>query len=561
VFPLADRGNYVNFAPSQGSRLLRIRTEVLPMPRRSARSAPTGGGDTNHTVLVIFLVFFVLISLTLGVFLYLAQEKISAADTAKDKAQKDLQAADKERNEYRDYFRAKFQSWVDPASLGEDELQTMQTLDKDETFRSKRPEKFAALQKDMEGDPNANTTEAKNGLVGPMDPATGRPANPLRGKLKALEQQLATTTKNYNTKQKELDTLKAEYSQYQKDWNSANQSAAIQKSANDAEAQKKQALDQKGQELADARAKITATTQSLAQELEKTKKEFDEREKKTRAEVDEEKDKLAKLQQEIRIKNTARQLVQLDKPRGRVVRIDRNGETAYIDLGTDAHVPPQTTFSVYGRGPGGKVLPEPKAKFEYVRPLDRTLGLVRVTALAKPSAIRAEADPDRPAYWITDTKQFYKATDPILPDDLIFNPIWDPERSVHVALVGSFDIDGDGQDDLDALIRMLRDMGVTIDAYPDLKEGYKVIGRIDYQTDYLVVGSTPPTQVGRKNVDNRREFEEQARSRGIEILRLQRFLDRIGYSSIRVPTPKAGSGLAPLPTPKEEPGKKEEAGK
>src|SRR5262249_27778223 len=165
----ADPGNYVNFAPAQGSRLLRIRTEVLPMPRRSARSASTGGGDTNHTVLVIFLVFFVLISLTLGVFLYLAQEKISAADTAADKAKKDAQAAVKELSEYRDYFRAEFQSWVDPASLGEDELQTMQTLDKDETFRSKRPEKFAGLQKDMEGDPNANTTEAKNGLVGPMD--------------------------------------------------------------------------------------------------------------------------------------------------------------------------------------------------------------------------------------------------------------------------------------------------------------------------------------------------------------------------------------------------------
>lgn len=534
------------------------------MPRRPARSASSGGGDSNHTILVIFLVFFVLISLTLGVFLYLAQDKIAAADSAKDKANKDRQAADKERDQYRDYYRVKFQSWYDPASVGEDEFQAMQALDKDESFRSGRPEKFAGLQKDMEGDPNGNTPEAKNGAVGPVDPATGRPANPLKAKLKALEQQLATTTKNYNSKQKEFETLKAEYSQYQKDWNSANQSAALKKAQDAADTQKQQALAAKEAELADARSKITATTQSLAQELEKTKKEFEEREKKVRSEVDDEKDKLVKLQQELRIKYSSRQLVQLDKPRGRIVNVDRNGELAYINLGTDAHVPPQTTFSVYGRGPGGKVLPEPKAKLEYVRPIDRSLGLVRVTALAKPAGIRAEADPDRPAFWITDTKQFYRATEPILPDDLIFNPIWDPSHPVHVALVGSFDMDGDGQDDLDSLIRMLRDLGAVIDAYPDMKEGYKVVGRLDYQTDYLVVGSTPPTQVGKRNVDNRHEFEEQARSRGIEIYRLQRFLDRIGYSSIRIPTPKAGSGVpaAPAAAPKEENGaKKDEAGK
>ena len=530
------------------------------MPRRPARSASTGGGDSNHTILVIFLVFFVLISLTLGVLYYLAQDKISSAEAAKKKADDDKRAADKERDNYRDYYRVKFQSWFDPASVGEDELQAMQALDKDEKFRADRPEKFVGLQKEMEGDPSGATEEAKSGAVGPVDQASGRPKNPLRGKLKAREQELASTTKNLNTKQKEFDTLKAEYSQYQKDWNSANQSTAIKKAQDDAENQKRQAIAQKELELTDARAKITATTQSLAQELEKTKKEYDEREKKIRGEVDDEKDKLAKLQQELRTKYSSRQLVQLDNPRGKIISVSRNGETVYIDLGTDAHVPPQTTFSVYGRGTGGKVLPEPKAKLEYIRATDRSVGLARVTALAKPAAIRAEADPDRPAFWITDTKEFYRATDPILPNDLIFNPVWDPNHPVHVALVGSFDLDGDGQDDLDSLIRMLRDMGVVIDAYPDMKEGYKIVGRLDYKTDYLIVGNTPPTQIGKKNVDNRREFEEQAHSRGIEVLRLQRFLDRIGYSSIRVPTPKTGSGL-PAPAPKDDASKKEEAAK
>jgi hypothetical protein len=526
------------------------------MPRRSARSAAPTGAESN-TVLVIFLVFFVLISLTLGVFLFLAQDKIANAQANETKAKNDLSAADKQRKTQENYWRPKLSLWVDPNSVTEDELQAINEQEKDSNFMESRPEKFKALAKEMEGD------GGQGGIVGGVDAQTGKPKHPLKEQIKALRQELDSTKNNYVSKQKEYDSLKAEYSNYQKEWNADTQSKRIAEAQSAVETQKRQAIAQKDEELRDARKKITETTQQLAQELEKTKKEFAERETKIRGEVDDEKGKLVNLQQELRTKYNSRQVVQLDKPRGRIVNVDRHGETVYINLGTGVNLPPQVTFSVYGRGTGGKVLPEPKAKIEVIRPVDRSLALARITAVAKPSAIRAESDPDREAYWITDPKQFYKATEAILPDDLIFNPVWDPDRPIHVGLVGSFDIDGDGQDDLESLLRMLRDLGVAIDAYPDIKQGYKVVGKIDYQTDYLIVGNTPPTLIGAKTVDNRQEFQDQAKVRGIEILRLQRFLDKVGYSQIRIPSPKAapaqGAANGAAPVPAKEEGKKDEA--
>jgi hypothetical protein len=525
------------------------------MPRRPARSASSAGAESN-SILVIFLVFFVLISLTLGVFLYLAQDKISTAEAARKKAEEAKTAVDKDLKSQESYWRPKFMMWIDPASVEESDQVAVADKEKDGAFMDSRPEKFKVLAKEMEGDGNTP------GMVGPVDPGTGKPKHPVKERLKALEQQLAEANKNFATKQREYDSLKTEFSTYQKEWNGDTTAKKVKDAQNAAETQKQQALAQKEEELTDARRKITETTQNLTQELEKTRKEFAEQEKKIRAEVDTEKEKLIGLQQELRSKYSARTLVQLDKPRGRIVSVDRHAETVYINLGTAAHLPPQVTFAVYGRGPGGKVLPEPKAKIEVLRILDQSLSLARVTAMAKPSAIRAESDPDREAFWITDPKQFYRATEAILPDDLLFNPVWDPDRHIHVGLVGFFDIDGDGQDDLESLVRMLRDLGTVIDARPVMSAGtYKMVGKIDHQTDYLIVGKEMPAGVKPASPEDQpAKFESDALNRGIEILRLQRFLDKVGYSTIRVPVPKTAppSGNNPIGAP---PGAKEEGKK
>src|SRR5262249_36984674 len=160
--------------------------------------------------------------------------------------------ADRQRN----FYRVVMQDWID-GSAEDSESLAAQEIGKGENFRNSLPPKFAVLEKEMIGD------GATPGMVGPIDQQTGKPKRSLKSRIQALEQQLATTTKNWNDKQRELDSLKAEHSQYVKDWNGDKLAQAVKQAQDNAEAQKKQALAQKDDELKQARQKITDTTQSL----------------------------------------------------------------------------------------------------------------------------------------------------------------------------------------------------------------------------------------------------------------------------------------------------------
>src|SRR5205814_522187 len=58
---------------------------------------------------------------------------------------------------------------------------------------------------------------------------------------------------------------------------------------------------------------------------------------------------------------------------------------------------------------------------------------------------------------------------PLLPNDLIFTPLWRPGQQDHFALVGMMDIDGDGVDDREKVHDLIRINGGIIDAETDAK--------------------------------------------------------------------------------------------
>src|SRR5439155_12715720 len=60
--------------------------------------------------------------------------------------------------------------------------------------------------------------------------------------------------------------------------------------------------------------------------------------------------------------------------------------------------------------------------------------------------------------------------DPLMRGDLLFNPAWNPTQHEHMPIAGIVDLNGDGIDDTQDLIRELRKQGVEVDAYLDLKE-------------------------------------------------------------------------------------------
>jgi len=122
------------------------------------------------------------------------------------------------------------------------------------------------------------------------------------------------------------------------------------------------------------------------------------------------------------------------------------------------------------------------------------------------------------------------AGNPIVEGDIITNPAYDLKRPFHFALVGKFDIGGDGVEDTSHVTQLIKDFGG------------KVQRQISVETDYLVVGNDPMDSAPKGSgpqvqVILKRLLEEQkhmtmatnmARRLHIPVLNLNRFMSLMG---------------------------------
>ncbi|HMO37257.1 MAG TPA: hypothetical protein PKA06_14560, partial [Gemmatales bacterium] len=215
-------------------------------------------------------------------------------------------------------------------------------------------------------------------------------------------------------------------------------------------------------------------------------------------------------------------------------------------------LPVGLTFSVHERDSvTGTARPMKKAEVVVVRILGEQLAQVRVTRMARPNAERmGMPDPnftpeEETRFWdsffTSDTRDFIRSTKPIYKGDYLFNVVWDPTRKTRVALVGEFDLNGDGTDDLPSLMNLLRAQGAEIDLYLDKANSYKPKGKIDYNTDVVVLGEVP--QINARGVRQQiavnkatemlregQEVQREALEKGIRIVQLPRFLSEMGVS-------------------------------
>ncbi len=76
---------------------------------------------------------------------------------------------------------------------------------------------------------------------------------------------------------------------------------------------------------------------------------------------------------------------------------------------------------------------------------------------------------------------------PVVEGDQVYSPVWRPGRKTSFALVGKMDINGDFQDDMDEVRRIIEAAGGIIDA--ELPARGQEKGTIKSSTDYLVIGS------------------------------------------------------------------------
>jgi hypothetical protein len=199
---------------------------------------------------------------------------------------------------------------------------------------------------------------------------------------------------------------------------------------------------------------------------------------------------------------------------GKVILVDDGARVVHLNIGSDEHVYPGLTFTVYDRG--ASIPEDGKGKAE-----------VKVFDVAKNySAARiVESEINKP----------------ILQGDAVANLIWDADRTNVFVVAGEFDVDNDGQLDVDGIEKIQRLVK---------KWGGEMSDSITVDTDFLVIGKQPtvlrkpsleeqevdPRAMAKydaslKALDRYNELQDQARSLWIPVFTYEKFLYFVGYNS------------------------------
>ncbi|MHC4575168.1 MAG: DUF3887 domain-containing protein [Planctomycetota bacterium] len=200
-------------------------------------------------------------------------------------------------------------------------------------------------------------------------------------------------------------------------------------------------------------------------------------------------------------------------PDGQIMFV--NGNIVHLNIGSDDRVYRGLTFSVYNKG-----MPIPKdgrgkAEIE-VFDVGKNVSAARVTRSEKRR--------------------------PIVAEDIIANLIWDSHRTNMFAVVGDFDLNGDGQIEYDAVDRI----SIIIE-----KWGGTVTEDVSVDTDFLILGRPPrllpkptmeqitvdpmATEKYEASVDRLNHYDEllsRSQALRIPVFNTDRFLHFIGYKAL-----------------------------
>jgi len=535
---------------------------------------------------VVSLVFFVLATIGLGVFVYVLYSDQEAKDTEVAKAKdevKGLRAEAKEKELIARAYRvfAGIPETDDLSTLTQDVKEgdkVHQELKKAaDAVKKKVPEltksqadRFNAAVAAYAKDPSAATTPLDPLKLGLADPDVwggevegGQLKAPPPGKTLLDFAARAAVQRNLA-----MDASAAGRDKYEKTVETlATQATGFKKSSD--------TFDQT----------TTMVKNKLTEQIDTLKKELDDRTQAFQVEAKKYRDDIAKLTEDIekldaknrrlkedfdRLREARDALVKKiappdplknEEPQGKILRRLQNN-VVEIDLGSAALVTPGLTFEVepidfLEKGRQSRVravrIPDdrgvmktqeifiPKGSIEVIEVIGPNLSRARVTG---------EAEPVREA---------------VMAGDLLFNAAWKRGVGEHIALLGVFDINGDGTDDVEAVERDLKRMGVHVDAVFDLRTG-TWRGRLTDRTSKVVEGYQIPVSANDPHqaakaalISKMGAAREEIRLKAIQIVRFDDFFGRIGYRvNTHVPEDRISQAVAryfaavgnnPMPTP------------
>ena len=193
-----------------------------------------------------------------------------------------------------------------------------------------------------------------------------------------------------------------------------------------------------------------------------------------------------------------------DRPDGQIVKVSPQINSVFIDLGRADGLTFNRTFAIYDQTVTNFEKGQHKAMIEVTR-VEEHQAEARVT----------DENPNNP----------------ILNGDFVLTATWDPGFRVPIALAGRFDLDGDGFDDTDKLVQMIKRNGGDVVARHDA-EG-NLTGKIDANTRYLVLGEAPEigANANQEIVDAMTELENEADRNTVQVISLNKLLNSMGVRS------------------------------
>ena len=261
--------------------------------------------------------------------------------------------------------------------------------------------------------------------------------------------------------------------------------------------------------FASARAEITAKAQKIADQLQTKETEIqqlqittEETLKKQATEVADYRLQTQKLEKRL----DQYESVSFEVADGKIIDVNQLTKTVWIDLGRSDALARQVTFSVYGIDENEIAKAKIKGTIEVMRIIDSHLAQAR----------------------ITDSE----VSDPILPQDKIYSPVWERGRRESFALAGFLDIDGDGKSDQAKVRDLIELNGGVIDA--EAHEDGTVTGQMTINTKFLVLGDEPRV-TSRTDASADKIFagysdlRTQAENKGVNTINLKQFLDHMGW--------------------------------
>lgn len=304
-----------------------------------------------------------------------------------------------------------------------------------------------------------------------------------------------------------------------------------------------QLAQQRHQEKVEAENTKNEELGKMQKRLEDQVAEADKKAKEQEEQLKQEGEKVAKLTQTVQALD--QKIDQLDPhvfedPDGEIRWVNQKTRTVWINRGSADKLRRQTTFSVVAAG-------------EHVVLTEKRKGRIEVTQILGERLAEARILEDDPS-------------DPIVPGDQIYTPLWHPGRQVHFAIAGFIDVDGDGRDDRDVIVSLIEMSGGVIDEQL-LADGTRAGPGMTINTRYLVFGKSPetapppgasdaeaePAPAGEGKVlhEEYANMLNEAKALGIELINVEKFLQHIGWKDPKQVLRYGGRGNVDLVPPRQ----------